>query len=474
MRRILLWTLLWAMLVLGGCDSSNLVELPTGQQTGPEVMVHHWSSVAVDTSGRDHTALGAHEQLGPTRSSRAMAMVHVAMHDAIQAIQGRYETYLPQPPAPPDASIQAAVAVAAHDVLVALYPNQLPGIEEELAADLARVPDGPSKVAGMEVGRRAAEAILAERENDGSEAAVQTGDYLYGLLPGEWREDPLNPFLPLGPQWGLVRPFVIDRADQFRCPPPPPLTSPEYAEAFDEARRLGGDGIVTPTERTEEQTIIGIFWAYDGTPSLCAPPRLYNQITLAVADQHGMRETGELARLLALANLAMADACIASWEAKFFYNFWRPVTAIREADAGTGPSGLGDGNPLTEGDPTWTPLGAPASNLAGNNFTPPFPTYPSGHATFGGALFQVLRQVYGRDDMPFQFVSDEFNGVTTDAEGNVRPLVVRHFATFSEAEEENGQSRIYLGIHFDFDKTEGIWMGNEIGNSVVERVLRPR
>ena len=154
---------------------------------------------------------------------------------------------------------------------------------------------------------------------------------------------------------------------------------------------------------------------------------------------------------------------IAIWESKYYYQFWRPVTGIREADAGTGPTGLGDGNPRTTGDPTFMPLGAPASNLQGPNFTPPFPSYPSGHAGFGGALFQTLRRFYGTDHIPFTFVSDEFNGMTVDNEGNVRPLVPRSFATLSQAEEENGQSRIYLGIHWAFDKTEGIAQGRRVG-----------
>ena len=206
----------------------------------------------------------------------------------------------------------------------------------------------------------------------------------------------------------------MESAKQFRVPPPPALDSPEYAAAFDEVKQLGGDGIVTPTVRTAEQTEIGIYWAYDGTPSLCAPPRLYNQIAVQIADQMGSNAM-ELARLLALVNTAMADAGIAIWESKYYYDFWRPVTGIREADAGTGPTGEGDGNPATLGDPTFSPLGAPASNLNGPNFTPPFPAYPSGHAGFGGALFQILREFYrNRSTSPFTFVSDEFNGVTRD------------------------------------------------------------
>ncbi len=148
------------------------------------------------------------------------------------------------------------------------------------------------------------------------------------------------------------------------------------------------------TERTPDQTQAGIYWAYDGTPSLCAPPRLYNQIVMNIADQMGT-DVVELTRLLALVNLAMSDAGIAIWESKYYYQVWRPITGIREADEGTGPSQLGDGNDATTGNANFSPLGAPASNLVGPNFTPPFPAYPSGHAGFGGAIFEILRRFYG-------------------------------------------------------------------------------
>jgi hypothetical protein len=172
-------------------------------------------------------------------------------------------------------------------------------------------------------------------------------------------------------------------------------------------------------------------------------------------------------------NTALADAGIAIWESKFFYDFWRPVTGIREADAGTGPSGAGDGNPDTLGDPNFMPLGAPGSNLNGPNFTPPFPSYPSGHGGFGGALFQMLRRFYGTDRIAFTFVSDEFNGKTRDNNGNLRPLRPRSFSRLSQAEEENGQSRIYLGIHWAFDKTEALTQGERIADYVYFRAFRP-
>jgi len=279
---------------------------------------------------------------------------------------------------------------------------------------------------------------------------------------------------PLGVYWLKVRPFALSSASQFRSPPPPALATTAYAAAYSEAYRLGGDGVTTPTERTDDQTNIGLYWAYDGTPSLCAPPRLYNQIAMQIASDANITDVGDLARVLALVNISMADAGIASWETKFFYNLWRPITAIRESDAGSGPTGEGDGNSMTPGDLTWTPLGAPASNLSKSNFTPPFPAYVSGHATFGGALFQTLRNFFGRDDIKFTFVSDELNGETLDNEGNARPLLPRTFNSLSQAEEENGQSRIYLGIHWSFDKSEGIKQGNKVADWAFTHTLQPR
>jgi hypothetical protein len=460
-------------------SEAELTRGPSPTDTRSRVV--HWNRIAIDASGLDHTPVAAGEsrvfgeQLGPGRASKAIAIVQIAVFDAVNAIYGRWHSYTRLAPAPWGASVDAAIAQAAHDTLVSMFPSQKARFDAALSEDLASISDR-GKWDGLRVGRRAAAAILARRLYDGSDAIdPRMGvEFEPSDQPGKWRKDPISQIpIALGASWGGVRPFVLQSGKQFRVDPPPYMGTHEYAVAYDEVKRLGGDGKVTPTERTDEQTEIGIFWGYDGTPSLCAPPRLYNQILLTIADQMKTDFLG-LTRLLAIANVAMADAGIAIWDSKFYYQFWRPVTGIREASRGAGPTGLGDGNRETIGDPTFTPLGAPASNLMGPNFTPPFPAYPSGHAGFGGALFEVLRQFYGRDDIEFSFTSDEFNGITRGADGQVRPLRTRHFTSLSQAEEENGQSRIYLGIHWSFDKTEGIAQGREVARYVMRNAFRAR
>jgi hypothetical protein len=456
-----------------------------GRAHGSDVAarVRYWHQAMLDANALDHTPVAPGdnrvygEQYGPCRTARAFAIVQIAVFDSLNAATGdRYESYTSLAPAHGHASPDSAVAHAAHDTLAALWPSQTAEFDALLAADLAELPDGPVKAAGAELGRAAAAAILALRAADGSDypQPVVGVDYFTSDAPGKWRVDPVSMTpIAVDAYWGSVTPFVMRSAQDFAAPPPPALDSSEYAAAFDEVKRIGGDGITTPTERTAEQTIAGIFWAYDKTPGLGAPPRMHNQIAAHIAEQ--MESDGvELALLLAKVNVALADASIVAWDAKYKYAFWRPITGVREADPGTGPTGEGDGNPATAGDPTWTPLGAPASNLAGPNFTPPFPSYTSGHATFIGALFQTLRRFYGTDQIAFTFVSDEFNGMTQDNQGNVRPLIPRSFSSLSQAEEEGGQSRIYLGIHWAFDKTEGLKHGQDLADYDFENAFQEK
>jgi hypothetical protein len=434
--------------------------------------LHRWHEIANDATALDHDPV-FRQQMGPTRASRALAIVHIAIFDALNAKKRQYQSYTGILPPKGACSMNAAIAQAAHDTLVALFPAQWARFDALLQEDLNAIRNDSLKINGTELGRRAAARILALRSNDGSQHAESFlgVDWTTSDLPGHWRMDPVSQIpIVLGAHWYKVAPFVVESSDQFRCPPPPPMTSPEYTAAYDEVKRLGS---LASTERTAEQTMIGIYWGYDGTPGLSAPPRLFNQIALQIAGQMGS-DAVETARLFALVNIAMADATLNVWETKYYYDLWRPITGIRESDAGTGPSGLGDGNPNTVGDPTWVPLGAPASNVPnGVDFTPPFPAYPSGHAGMGAALFETLRLFYGTDNIPFTFVSDEFNGVTRDSTGQVRPLIPRSFSTLSQAEEENGQSRVYLGVHWSFDKTASITLGRQVANYVFENSFQP-
>lgn len=459
-------------------------ELPLryGPPAGPDARARlaYWTDLAMSAIAIDHTPPPAGptpvtEHRGRTRTSRVMAIVHIAVYDALNAIAGRYPGYSAPLTAFADSSGDAAIAQAAHDTLVALYRRQVARLDALLQQDLARLPDNRAKRNGIDIGRRAAQAILALRTGDGAEIPdpIVGHHYPESTEVGIWRPDPVSGSrLALGAYWKLVKPFVLPSVYPFRAAPPPALASAAYASAFNEVRRLGGNGVGTPTQRSAEQTRIGIYWGYDDAAWLGTPLRMYNQMALQIALAR-TADPLELARHLALLNATQADATIAVWESKYYYLFWRPVHGVREADPGTGPTGQGDGNPDTLADPNWTPLGAQASNLVGPDFTPAFPSYPSGHAGVGSAMFHCLRRLYG-DNTPFTFVSDEYNGITRDNDGSVRPYLPRSYATLSQAEEEAGQSRIYLGVHWQFDKTEGAICGRRVADYIYHRgLVRP-
>jgi len=428
-----------------------------------------WNEVALETTAIDHTPVTSGEdprrfgeQFGPARTSYALAIVHIAMFDAVNAISKRYFSYTGLPSVSGDVSMDSAIAQAAHDTLVALYPFQ-EDRDAIFELDISAILGSPASThRGAHLGKEAAKAILALRKNDGSEMPepIVGVDFFTINQPGYWQIDPVsNIKVALGGNWSHVKPFVMASAHQFRAATPPSITSDIYKQNYQQVYKYGGDPEHgTSTARTAQLTYIAKFWSYDGTPSLCAPPRLYNQVVRAIANQQKMRKVPELSRLFALANVAMADAGISAWEAKYYYQYWRPVTGIRNA-----PSNANS---------TWYPLGAQDTNTKGPNFTPPFPSYPSGHATFGGALFEILRKFWP-DATPFTVVSDEFNGENKDVDGYIRPLMPMTFSSFSEAEQQNAESRIYMGVHWQFDADFGIKEGEAVGDYVFSHSFQP-
>lgn len=392
----------------------------------------------------------------PLHESRLYAMTHVAIHDALNAIDRRSRPYAWDGRAKRRASPDAAVAAAARDVLVALlneitdpFPPAcsdagVASVEADYTAALGAIPDGRAKARGVQVGQAAASAILGLRAADGADTPLIVTDYPQGTAPGVWRFTPGFDFA-FAPGWADVTPFVLEDSSQFRPGPPYAVTGRKYTADFDEVKRLGGDDITTPSARTAEQTQIALFW-------LESSPLLWNRIARGVSADTGL-DPWENARLFGLLNMALADGYIGSFETKFqAYNYWRPVTAIQTADT--------DGNPDTSADPDWTPL-AP---------TPPIPDYDSGHSVEGGAAAQVLKRFFGTDRVSFETCSLTLPaGSTCD---DVSP-VFRSYTRFSQAREENGVSRILVGFHFRKAVDEGIDHGRKIGNRAVNRFLRP-
>jgi hypothetical protein len=430
-----------------------------------------WNSYMLQAQANDYTPsiVATPDQPGPTNTARAFAIISAGVYDAVNSIDPLYTPYLTLVPNAQGASIDAAVGTAAHDTMVALFPHQQAAIDDELTAFLAGIPDGRAKGLGIQVGSITAANILAARANDGSN---NTQSYVPLPYPGYHQVDPLHPNQGfLSPQWGEVRPFVLDSSNQFRADDvgldPQArldfLNSSEYTVAYNEVMAYGAKD---STIRTPDETQIGIFWAYDGSPELGVPPREDNQVAAVIGQVKGNTEV-QNARMFALVNLAMGDGSIAAWESKYFYSFWRPIVAIRNADS--------TGNPYTPEDPDWQPLGAQCSNGCGNvtNFTPSFPSYVSGHATFASATFQALRDFYGTDAISFSFQSDEYNGMTTDDTGAVRPAVTRNYTSMSQAELEVHDSRIYLGIHWRFDQDQGLLIGRSVGDWTFQHALRP-
>jgi Vanadium chloroperoxidase N-terminal domain/PAP2 superfamily len=428
----------------------------------------HWNNLALEAVKQDFSGNPpAPEQGGPTGTSRALAIVHLAMYDAFNSIAKKYSPYLPGLPNATGASQDAAIATAAYITLSNLYSKQSQSLIKEYESFMAKLSESPTAIEdGRMQGQIVADKILTARKDDGSDKNLP---YAPSPLPGKHRVDPLTPGQGfLGSDWGEVKTFGITNVKDFVATKPPELTDPKYTAHFNEVKEKGS---LSGSTRTVDEEVIGIYWAYDGPPKLGTPPRLYNQVVREIAIQKG-NTIEQNARLFALVNMAMADAGIQCWYSKYFYDVWRPVVGVREADAGWGPTGLGDGNSDTAGDPFWQPLGAPnTNNSPKKNFTPNFPAYPSGHATFGAASLDMVRLFYNGEDVAFNFVSDEFNGQNVDADGSTRPYHKRSL-TLSQAIQENADSRVYLGVHWRFDAEGGVESGKRIAQYIFDHCLR--
>jgi PAP2 superfamily len=368
----------------------------------------------------------------PTRS---FAILHAAIYDAVNSIDRTYTPYLRAAAggAPQSASPDAAAAAAAHDVLVALYPSLRAQLDTEQQHSLAQVPDGEHKTAGVRIGQIVAARMLALRSNDRSDG--QPIPYVFGTAPGDYQSTPPNfPPQPQFTHWSRVMPFALQRANQFRPGPPPGLTSDAYSDGFNEVKSFG---VANSTHASADQALTGRFW--NG-----AIQNYWNEIAQTASVAHHLT-TVQTARLFALLNLTLADAVIAFYDAKYTYNFWRPVTAIRAADT--------DDNPATGADPHWLPeVGKTGAD----------PSYPGAHGVISAAGAGVLTAFFGRD--PFDF------SVTSE----VLPGVERSFRTFGDAAQEASLSRIFGGQHFRFDQTAGERLGRNVAQFVVEGFLTLR
>jgi len=364
----------------------------------------------------------------PTRS---FAIMHAAIYDAVNAIDRTHRPYLVRlNGVPRSASQDAAAVAAAHQVLLVLYPPFKTTLDAELQQSLAEIPDGHDKIEGIRIGQTVADRVLALRSNDGSNAPPIP--YAFGNAPGDYQSTPPNfPPQPQFTHWSRVTPFALQSANQFRPGPPPALTSDSYSNAFNQIKSLG---IVDSTAATSNEALTGRFW--NG-----AIQNYWNEISQTLSLANSLT-TAQTARLFALLNVSFADDVIAFYDAKYTYNFWRPVTAIRAADA--------DNNPETAADPNWLPeVGK----------TAPDPSYPGAHAVISAAGAEVLISFFERDRFQFNVTSE------------VLPGVERSFTSFSSAAEEATLSRIFAGQHFRFDLTTGQRLGREVADFVLDNFL---
>jgi len=413
-------------------NSKNLTEEASAKSQG-----HAYGTISSDmvlTWNEAGTQIVEGIGMPPMPESRIYAMINVAMHDALNNIVPRYKTYALNNARDKDADANAAVAQAAHDVIVGLLPPAQTVADNLLTTSLGTVPDGDSKTRGIALGKAAAKAILDLRANDGSDVAQIP--YTQGTLPGEYRSTPpfdgppFNGFVAV-PLWGEVTPFGLTSGSQFRPVPPYAINSPEYTADYNDVKTLGA---ATGSTRTPDQTQIAIFYLENA-------PLHFNRIARTLIGRYKLNPW-ESARLFALLQMAEADANIACLNAKFFYNYWRPITAIRLGDS--------DGNPNTVGDPAWDVLAPP---------TPPVPDYPSNHSTNGGAGASILTNYFGTNNISYSQTSSSLPGVT------------RNLTGFSQSAMENALSRVYVGYHFRNACMKGVDQGYKVGQYIFDHYL---
>jgi len=398
---------------------------PSSQQVNPVLQWNRALLVIVRTPGAQPATVH------PTRS---FAIMHAAIYDAVNAIERTHRPYLLRlSGVPQDASQEAAAASAAHEVLIALYPAFKATLDTQLQQSLAQIPDGKDKAQGVLIGQQVADRLLALRSNDGSNAPPIP--YVFGKAPGDYQSTPPNfPPQPQFTHWSRVTPFALPHANQFRPGPPPALTSDTYSDDFNEIKSAG---IANSTTATPDEALTGKFW--NG-----AIQNYWNEIAQTLSLAHSLT-TAQNARLFALLDLSLADDVIAFYDAKYTYNFWRPVTAIRAADPGL--------NPETVADPNWLPeVGK----------TAPDPSYPGAHAVISASAAEVLISFFRKDHAEFNVTSEVLSGVE------------RPFTSISAAAEEATLSRIFAGQHFRSDLTAGQRLGREVADFVVDHFLTPR
>jgi hypothetical protein len=371
-------------------------------------------------------------QSATVHPTRSFAILHAAIYDAVNNIDRTRRPYLVRfAGVSREASEAAAADVAAHDVLVALYPAVQTNLDAQLEQMLTVIPAGEHKDQGVRLGKLVADAILDSRSDDGS--SVQPAPFVFGSRPGDFQSPPPNFPAAQFTEWSRVTPFALVEANQFRPGPPPGLTSETYTKAFNEVKSLG---IANGTTATADQTLTGHFW--NG-----AIQNYWNEIAQTAALEHRL-SLPESARLFALLNLTFADDVIAFYDAKYTYDFWRPVTAVRGAG--------NDNNPNTIADANWLPQ-------VGK--TTPDPSYPGAHAVISASGAQLLKSFFGRDRFSFKVTSE------------VMPGVERSFTSFSAAGREATLSRIFAGVHFRSDLTTGSDLGKEVAGFVLDHFLQP-